>query len=534
MNRSLRLAAIAALCLASPALQAYVLLPNPPASRWSMNLDLQPVTPFQTTGYGLKSWNALVQDVMAIWNQTGIGPGPDTNFFSTLQPAVSGDACNYDGINEVRWASDECGTAFGSALAVTIAWSNNGKRIEEDMLLNTGLQWDAYTGPLRHAANGSAIYDVHRVVLHELGHAAGLDHPDEHVQTVSAIMNAHISNLDALQADDVAGAHAINWSSNGLTYYTLDVTNLGGGTVSSVPAGINCPSSACTQSYLPATTLTLTAVADGIHVFNGWSGDCSGTGACVLSMNRSRSVSATFQFGSAIAPQTGYWWNPNEGGRGFALEKRGNNLFMATYLYDASGRSTWYGIGPGAMNGATYSGTLTSYSNGQTLTGAYKAPTNNGPSGNVTVTFSSGTQGTMTWPGGTIPIQKYDFGPGGSAAAQPAGTPEPGWWWAPTEGGRGYAIEVQGGQLFIAGYMYDALGSPLWYASGPAPMADGLTYYQGTWQQYGNGQTLTGTYKSPGIVNANVGSVTIQFSSATAGTLFFPDGRQVAIQRYPF
>ena len=30
----------------------------------------------------------------------------------------------------------------------------------------------------------------------------------------------------------------------------------------------------------------------------------------------------------------------------------------------------------------------------------------------------------MTWPGGSIPLKKYDFGPGGSATAQPAGTPE--------------------------------------------------------------------------------------------------------------
>ena len=37
----------------------------------------------------------------------------------------------------------------------------------------------------------------------------GLDHPDEHGQVVSAIMNSKTSDLDRLQADDIEGIHAI-------------------------------------------------------------------------------------------------------------------------------------------------------------------------------------------------------------------------------------------------------------------------------------------------------------------------------------
>ena len=255
----------------------------------------------------------------------------------------------------------------------------------------------------------------------------------------------------------------------------------------------------------------------------------------VLSLNNTRTRAAAFKpavASSAVTPASGWWWNPNEGGRGFTVEKQGNNLFMATYLYDVSGRSTWYGIGPGPMIGSTYTGTLASYRGGQTLTGAYKAPVSNGSGGNVSVTFSSATQGSMTWPGGTIPIQRYDFGPGGSTTTQPASAPQAGWWWAPAEGGRGYAIEIQGNTLFLAGYMYDATGNPVWYASGPASMT-GMSYL-GAWQQYANGQTLTGSWHLPQVVDSSVGLLTIQFTSATAGTLTLPDGRQIAIQRYTF
>jgi hypothetical protein len=231
-------------------------------------------------------------------------------------------------------------------------------------------------------------------------------------------------------------------------------------------------------------------------------------------------------------PATGYWWNPSQGGRGFNIEQRGNNLFMATFLYNQSGSATWYGLGPGPISNGTYSGLLTTYAGGQTLTGSYKPAGVVATAGNFSVTFSSATQGTITWPGGTLPIQRYDFGPGGSAATQPAGTPQAGWWWAPTQGGRGFAIEIQGNMMFLAGYMYDSAGNAIWYASGPAPM-NGMIY-QGTWSQLANGQTLTGAYQPATVLNADVGPVTIIFTSTTTGSMTFPNGLTVSIERYAF
>jgi hypothetical protein len=259
----------------------------------------------------------------------------------------------------------------------------------------------------------------------------------------------------------------------------------------------------------------------------------------VSSLNITRTHASQFRPAAAATetifiPATGYWFNPAESGRGFNIEVSGNTLFMAAFLYDKTGRTTWYGVGPGAMNGNTYTGHLDSYANGQTLTGAYRAPTGPTPSGSFSITFTSTTTANLTWPSETIPIKRFDFGPGGSAAGQLVGTPEAGWWFAPSESGRGYAVEIQGGTMFLAGYMYDAQGNPVWYSSGPGPMSsDGMTY-EGTWQQLGNGQTLTGTYQPPTVVNSNVGNVSIQFSTPIAGTLTFPDGRQVAIQRFPF
>jgi hypothetical protein len=81
--------------------------------------------------------------------------------------------------------------------------------------------------------------------------------------------------------------------------------------------------------------------------------------------------------------------------------------------------------------------------------------------------------------------------------------------------------------------MYDANGNALWYASGPGAMANGTTY-TGDWQQYANGQTLTGAFKPSSVINGDVGSITLVFLTPTTATLTLPDGRQIPLQRYPF
>jgi phospholipase C len=74
----------------------------------------------------------------------------------------------------------------------------------------------------------------------------------------------------------------------------LTVTVTGTGTVTSSPAGINCSSGSCSAAFAPGTQVTLTATAGTGADFTGWSGVCSGTSTCVVTMNAATSVSATF------------------------------------------------------------------------------------------------------------------------------------------------------------------------------------------------------------------------------------------------
>jgi Divergent InlB B-repeat domain/PASTA domain len=77
---------------------------------------------------------------------------------------------------------------------------------------------------------------------------------------------------------------------------TLNVAKAGTGKgqVSSSPAGIDCGSK-CSVSFVHGATVTLTAAPDEHSDFLGWSGDCSGTAQCTVSMSAARSVTATFQ-----------------------------------------------------------------------------------------------------------------------------------------------------------------------------------------------------------------------------------------------
>jgi hypothetical protein len=254
----------------------------------------------------------------------------------------------------------------------------------------------------------------------------------------------------------------------------------------------------------------------------------SGTNRSVLTVPAS--VQCTPQ-----APQTGWWWNPLEDGRGFSIEKHGNNLFFASFLYDASGRATWVvSSGPASLDGALFSGDLLSAHGGQTLGGAYPGFPAVDHLGSVTLAFNDSSHGTMIWPGGTVPIERFNIIPDGLTLAAAPNQPENGWWWNPDESGRGFFLEWQGGVLDVAGYMYDDAGNPVWYISVDSMKgADGRTFAN-NWLSYGGGQTLTGAWQHNHQVSNNVAPLTIQFSGPDAAIMTLPNGRTTALTRQRF
>jgi uncharacterized repeat protein (TIGR02543 family) len=81
---------------------------------------------------------------------------------------------------------------------------------------------------------------------------------------------------------------------SGPTYaLTVNKAGTGSGAVTSNPAGIDCGSD-CSEPYLSGTPVTLSATPASGYTFSGWSGACTGTGACTVTMTAAKSVTATF------------------------------------------------------------------------------------------------------------------------------------------------------------------------------------------------------------------------------------------------
>jgi hypothetical protein len=80
---------------------------------------------------------------------------------------------------------------------------------------------------------------------------------------------------------------------------TVTLAGSGSGTVTSTPAGIDCGTD-CTESYEPGTVVQLHATPASQTFFTGWSGACTGTGGCTVTMDDVRDVTATFTQGMTL------------------------------------------------------------------------------------------------------------------------------------------------------------------------------------------------------------------------------------------
>lgn len=231
---------------------------------------------------------------------------------------------------------------------------------------------------------------------------------------------------------------------------------------------------------------------------------------------------------AAVSPETGWWWTPEEPGRGVVIEATGaSGIFAGLLVYAEDGAPTWHVVD--AAGEATRTGTLQTFVGGQTLTGAYRPNAYVGPAGTASFSFDGPRSGVMTWPGGQTRIVRYDIVSGGAAAGPAPGAPRAGWWFNALESGRGFFIEVQGDTLFLLAAMYDDLGRAVWYAAlGPMTTPG---FFQGELTEISGGQTMAGPYRPPSRI-ASYGPIAVQIVDDARATITLPGGRQVQVVRY--
>ena len=83
--------------------------------------------------------------------------------------------------------------------------------------------------------------------------------------------------------------------------YTLTVSVIGNGSVTSNPPSITNCTTNCTASFPSVPPVELTPTPAPGSIFIGWEGDCNGTGTCALYMNANKTVTAHFM--TSLLPQ---------------------------------------------------------------------------------------------------------------------------------------------------------------------------------------------------------------------------------------
>jgi 5-hydroxyisourate hydrolase-like protein (transthyretin family) len=111
---------------------------------------------------------------------------------------------------------------------------------------------------------------------------------------------------------------------------SLGIGGSGSGSVSSSPAGIAC-SASCSHGFAAGAVVTLTPSPAAGSTFAGWSGGCTGTGPCQVTLSGDVAVAATFEAAGGAGGGAGGGGGTGSGG--------------------GSGGSTGVGSGQGASGG---------------------------------------------------------------------------------------------------------------------------------------------------------------------------------------
>lgn len=85
--------------------------------------------------------------------------------------------------------------------------------------------------------------------------------------------------------------------------FRVNTAVTGSGIVTSSPAGLSC-SSSCTAEFSAGTSVSLSAAPANGASFQGWGGDCAGTGTCTVAKNAN--VTATFAGTASVGPDEAF------------------------------------------------------------------------------------------------------------------------------------------------------------------------------------------------------------------------------------
>ncbi|MBV9573224.1 MAG: SBBP repeat-containing protein, partial [Acidobacteriales bacterium] len=301
--------------------------------------------------------------------------------------------------------------------------------------------------------------------------------------------------------------------SPGSASLTVSTNGTGAGTVTSSPAGINCPTT-CSANFADATTVTLTAAPLAGSTFSGWSGACNNTGTtCIVDVTAAQSVTATFNLAgtpdflisaSALSPTT-----VNPGGSATStVTITATGGFTGAVALSCTGLPAGASCGfvPPSVTGSG-SSTLTITTTGATPVGVY----------NVQVT---GTSGSLSHSATVVlDVQTADFTISASApAAVTAGGSTTSTVTITSVAGFAGAVSLSCSNL-PAGASCSFVPSPVTGGSGTSTLTINTTNATANGSYNVTVKGISGSLTHSTTITLNVGDFTISASPLTPGTV---------------
>ena len=110
-------------------------------------------------------------------------------------------------------------------------------------------------------------------------------------------------------------------------------------------------------------------------------------------------------------PEVGWYYNPAQGGRGYAIEVQNDKVFMAFFHYNEDGTPTWNAV-DGSLSTGTVTSAFQSFSGGQAIDSAYRSPARTDV-GNFTLSFRGPCAGQLQLEGlPAVSIRRFVVGGG--------------------------------------------------------------------------------------------------------------------------
>lgn len=232
---------------------------------------------------------------------------------------------------------------------------------------------------------------------------------------------------------------------------------------------------------------------------------------------------ATARFDQGVV--SGLWWNAGESGWGAQFTQRGTIVFAAIYNYGPDGMPKWYLSSDCAVTTSGTTGALSCEGGVYEATGPRFFGAAFDPSavhttrvGTLRITWKDSEHASMHFEVGSIArdvtLTRQVFR-SRALAPVPDATDI---YYSATEPGWGLTVQHQGDVYFVAWYVYDEAGKPVWYiASSCNVTGNGCagSLYRVT------GPPLATTFDSTRIVTTPVGNIQIGFSNANDATLTY-------------